>query len=319
MKPELARELWNSLLLLLASATWGMGFVAAKWAFVTLTPLYFIFFRFLIASIFMVLLCGPKRLKTLSKKDILPACLLGTAFGAALLIQAVGLNLTSASNAALLTGTYIVIVPFIGIFWKRKLHWADVVIALVALVGLALFSLQDDFTVGIGDLVVLLCALSFAVHCLLVDRYAHQYDGLVLNFGQLVVATVWAGLCALLFEPAPDLRNLDGGAIFGLLYCAIVASALGRYLQVYTQKSLSPATAAIIMTSQSVFGAVFGFLFLHEVLFFRQYISAAILVLCMVVAVLWPHLRQKKETTLPPEQPDAPEQIEQITQMEEIG
>lgn len=315
MKPELAHELWNSLLLLLASATWGMGFVAAKWAFVTLTPLYFIFFRFLIASIFMALLCGPKRLKTLSKKDILPACLLGTAFGSAFIIQAVGLNLTSASNTALLTGTYIVIVPFIGIFWKRKPHWQDVAIALAALLGLALFSLQADFTIGLGDMVVILCAFAFAFQCLLVDQYANRYDGLVLNFGQLVVATVWAGICALIFEPAPDLRALDDGAIFGLLYCAIVASALGRYLQVYTQKSLSPATAAIIMTSQSVFGAIFGFLFLHEVFFFRQYIGAAILVLCMVVAVLWPYWRQKRGKPLPPKQSAE----EQIPQMEEIG
>ncbi|MEG1500584.1 MAG: DMT family transporter, partial [Clostridiales bacterium] len=128
------------------------------------------------------------------------------------------------------------------------------------------------------------------VHFLCLSHYTDLYDTVLVTFLQVIGTAIISGITALIFEPLP--RQIDAHLIFALVFCALFATAIGFYILSYVQKILSPAQTAILVTSESIFGAFFGWLILRESFSFRQYLGAAMLLFCMLISNLLP---DKKE------------------------
>ena len=280
MSKDLGRQFLAVFLIIIVTVLWGFGFVVVKVALNDIPTFQFIFFRFVVATAAMGVICGKKRLQTLSKKDIKPAIQIGLALASAFTFQCLGTKLTSASNTAFITGSYVIIIPLITWVLTRKIQPIQLLLAILAFVGLAAFSLDRDMQVQPGDLLVLLAALSYAVHFLILGRYTKEYDTRVITFLQLAVVTVVSLIISLATEPLP--QNLDMTSIFCILYSGLFATAFAFFIQSYAQRILSATQTAVLMTGESLFGGLFGWLCFQETFIARQLFGGGLLIACMV-------------------------------------
>ena len=136
--------------------------------------------------------------------------------------------------------------------------------AVIAVLGLALISLEGDLSVNIGDLLTLLCGFFFAFHIVFIDRYTADHDPIVLTVIQMVMAALLSWAAAPVLEGALDFGVIDKSMMTGLLYLGIFSTMLCFLLQNVGQKHLSPNTSSIILSFESVFGLLFSILFLGD-------------------------------------------------------
>ena len=281
----MVRRLGAALLLLLVTAIWGSAFVFTKNAIPVLGPFHFLFYRFLIATALMALI-AVRRLKHIGRDMLIAGIITGAALAGGYASQTIGLQYTTVSNSAFITGFYVVLTPFAGWFFSRVIQARHVALGLAALFGLALFSLNEQFRLNAGDIWTLACAAIYACHFVLLGRYSPDRDSLLLTLLQLVTATIFFGLTALLTEAPPQPAAFNNEVWFALVFCAVLASALAFFIQTAAQKVLSPTQAALTLTTEAPFGAFFGWLLLAEKLLPRQFLGAAILICTMMMALL---------------------------------
>lgn len=272
------------LLLLLVTAIWGSAFVFTKNAIAVLGSLHFLFYRFALATLFLAALSG-RRLQRINKDMLKKGSITGVALALGYATQTIGLQYTTVGNSAFITSFYVVLVPFAGWFFNRTIKGAQVALAFMALFGLALFSLNEQFRFNSGDVWTLACAAIYACHFVLLGHYTKGQDSLLLTLLQLAVSAFLFALAAPLLEKPPTLASFNGEVWFALVYCAALASALAFFIQTAAQKILSPTQASLIFTTESLFGAFFGWLLLGEMLLARQFLGAAILIGCMVAVL----------------------------------
>lgn len=276
---------WKSdLILLFVAAIWGSGFVAQRAAAGHLGAFYFNGGRFLIAAL---LLLPLTRLKWRVERRHLPWMLLA---GALLFLasgfQQAGLATTTIGNASFITGLYVVLVPIIVfLVWRKKMSWLSWAAALVAAVGVALLSLQGELRFAPGDVLELMGAVVWALHVILVGKLANQgVDAIWFAVIQFTACSVLSLLLAFGLDP-------QGAAAFQLtwqavLYSAIFPVGLGFTLQAVGQRGAPPVDAAIILSMEAVFGTMFGYLFLQELLTPRQLVGCFLILLAMILAQL---------------------------------
>jgi drug/metabolite transporter (DMT)-like permease len=276
---------WKSdLILLFVAAIWGSGFVAQRFAAVILDPFYFNGGRFLLAAI---LLLPLTRFQWKVERRQIPWMMLaGTLLFAASWFQQAGLATTTISNASFITGLYVVLVPLIlFLVWKKKLYWLSWGAALLAGVGVGLLSLQGEFKLNPGDILELMGAVVWALHVILVGRLANQ------GVDVLWFAILQFSACALLSLSLAFGLNPQGVSAFAETWQAVVYSAifpvgLGFTLQAAGQKGAPSVDAAIILSMEAVFGTLFGYLFMHELLTLRQLAGCLLILVAMILAQL---------------------------------
>lgn len=267
-------QLKGSLLLLIGTVIWGCAFVAQSVAMDHVGPFTFQTGRSVLAVIVLLPVIalfdrgrGEKsKYLTLWRSKKLWSC--GLACGVALFIasglQQVGLVYTTPGKAGFLTAMYIVLVPVLGLFLGKRARWPVWVSVTIAAAGLYLLSYVGVDSVNVGDVCMMGCALAYAVQITLVDRLAGGLDGLRLNCVQFLVTAVLAALATLIFEePTWSGILACGGA---LLYTGILSSAVGYSLQILGQQRLAPEPAALIMSLESVFAVLAGWLVLGQTL-----------------------------------------------------
>lgn len=274
---------WKAdLVLLLVAAVWGSGFVAQRLAAASLGTFYFNGGRFLLAAL---LLLPLTRLKWRGPRDRLP--LMGAAgvllFGAAGFQQA-GLATTSIGNVSFITGLYVVLVPLlVFVIWRNRISWLSVAATFIAAVGVGLLSLSGEFQLAPGDILALIGAFLWAFHVILVGRLADQgVDVLWFAVTQFAVC----GVLSLALALALDLPGAAavGGSWLAILYSAVVPIGIGFTLQAAGQKGAPPVDAAIILSMEAVFGTLFGYLILQELLSGRQLLGCALILAAMILA-----------------------------------
>jgi drug/metabolite transporter (DMT)-like permease len=168
------------LLLLSVAFIWGATFVVVKNALEGITPFAFNFIRFTIAFCFLYLLYRPGK-KLIQKKIMLVGASIGFVLFLGYTFQTIGLKYTTAANAAFITGLSVIIVPFLNIYFTKRFPQPIVIMgALLAAIGLALLTLKNGFVIQKGDFIMLFCALCFALHIVLIARYATHYDSTLL-------------------------------------------------------------------------------------------------------------------------------------------
>jgi len=256
------KQYLSDLSLLFVAAVWGGGFVAVKSALATMTPLVLMAYRFSLASLIMYVFLH-KKIGKLSLEDFKKGSVPGVILFIAFASQTFGLKYTTASKQGFLTATYVVMVPFLYWLIHRKKPESKVIIgSFITILGIALVSYNKEMVFNLGDALTLLCALFFAAHILSLEHYTKKIDVMKLSFLQLFIAAVLFVISALVFEPLNF--NLAKEEMNAIVYLAIFSTFLCFTVQTIAQKYTTSSHAAIIMSLESVFAAVFGILLLSE-------------------------------------------------------
>jgi drug/metabolite transporter (DMT)-like permease len=228
---------------------------------------------------------------------LLGGVLMGLALTVGINLQQVGLLFTSVTNSGFITGLYVIVVPLLGLFIGQRAGLGIWLGALLAVFGMFLLSVGENFQVASGDWLQLAGAFVWGVHVLLVGFFASRYDPLRLSILQFLVCAVVSLLLALALEPI-EWASIVAAAP-AVLYGGCFAVAVGYTLQVVAQKDAIPSHAAIILSLEAVFAAIAGWLFLDESLTFKSYLGAAIMLAGMLIAQLWPQRKAQAAAAAP--------------------
>ncbi|MCD4713228.1 MAG: DMT family transporter [Clostridiales bacterium] len=274
-------------LLLLTAAIWGFGFVAQRVGAQFIGAFTFNGIRFALGSLSLLPLIyyfGKKspQEKITFKKTILPGMIIGSVLFVASTLQQVGVAYTTAGNAGFITGLYMVFVPLFGIFLRQKIGKNAWVGVFVALAGLYLLSVNENFTIAFGDLLVLIAAIFWALHILSIDKFAKEVDSLKLSSIQFATCSILSLISALMFETV-TVAGLTGSMI-PLLYGGLLSVGVAYTLQVVAQKDAKPSHAAIILSMESVFGAIGGALLLSESMSARGAVGCALILAGILIS-----------------------------------
>lgn len=276
---------------------WGATFILIKDALRETAPLLFLSVRFgsaAAALLLIVLFTG--RWAGWRRRELAGGLLIGLAYWLGFILQTVGLQYTTASNAGFITGLSVVLVPLFAylLLGQRPGVW-PVVGVVVAVVGLALLSVQDGFTVGIGDWLQIASAACFAMQIVLVSRYAAEADALRLSLVAMAVAGALSLLGSVAFElPVGVGWLLPPNVLLAAVFMGLVASALAQVLQAVAQRATSPTHVALIFTLEPVAAAAFAWLLGGELLSGRQLFGCGLILGGMLLAEFAPQLVGKQ-------------------------
>jgi drug/metabolite transporter (DMT)-like permease len=288
------------LIMLLAAAIWGFAFVAQREGMETMGPFLFNTARFFIGTVFLIPIVWylSKRKKTHDNKETSTKKLLFAGFIAGLFLfiassfQQVGIQYTTAGKAGFITGLYIFFVPLIGIFFGQRTGSGTWLGAFIAVIGLYLLSINEDFSIAKGDLLQLICAIFFAAHVLVIGYVAKRMDPLKLSLIQYFVSGVLSFLIAVVIEVITWQMIVD--TAIPLLYAGIMSIGVGYTLQVIAQQHAKSSHAAIILGLEGAFAVLGGWLILDENLSTRGLIGCALMLSGMFLSQLLPRLSFKK-------------------------
>ena len=290
------RKLVSSLMLIVAALIWGTAFVAQRKGMEYAGPLAFNGVRTLIGSLVLLpvaLIFRPAKAANL-RKTLLAGLLCGLCLFMATNLQQIGLTSTEAGKAGFITTFYIILVPVLGLFLRKKtgaVTWLAVAVALGGLFFLCVT--PGEVRIAPGDLLVLGCAFFFAVQILVIDFFVQEVDGVLLSCVQFAVDGILSLIAAFLFEK-PDFPALFRGWI-PLLYTGILSCGVAYTLQILGQKNLHPTVASLLMSLESAFAVLGGWLILHERLTRRELLGCALMLAAVLLVQLAP---AKKE--MPP-------------------
>lgn len=269
------------LLLLLTAAVWGSGFIAQRVAAPSLSIFFFNGGRFLLGAFLLFPLIRFKL--TINSKDRLGVALAGFILFAAGAFQQAGMQTTSAGNAGFITGLYVVFVPiFLFIIWREKQNLNVWFAAVLAVFGMFLLSSNGVFQISRGDFLEFIGAILWAFHVIVVSHSIRHVHPLHFAVGQFLVCAALNLVTGFIIEPASI--QLIPTLWWTIIYNGIASVAIGFTLQGIGQKHAPPTDAALILSMESVFAAVLGYLFLHEKFSTVQLIGCLLVMAAIILA-----------------------------------
>lgn len=291
-------KLKSNLILLLAAAIWGLAFVAQRVGMEYLGPFSFNGIRFALGAISLVplILFYNKKSKRKDergkggKEVVLAGGILGLIIFTGASLQQIGLIYTTAGKAAFITCLYIVLVPMAGVFLKQYISPTTWLGCITAIAGLYLICVKDDFSISYGEGLQLLGAFFWTIHILLIDRFSKKVDVLKFSFVQFTTCSILSLITALFLETI-SLEAIRQSLI-PLLYGGICSVGVAYTLQIVGQKHAEPSHAAIILSMETVFAAIGGWLILNEHLGTREFWGCAV----MLVGMLLSQFQNMKKT-----------------------
>ena len=274
-------------------AVWGATFILVKDAISKTAPLFFLSVRFGCAVLALVTLgLAQRRLGGFTRQELGGGALVGLALWGGFAFQTIGLQYTSASNAGFIVGLSVALVPVFSLF---VLHYRPSIAALigvvVAVAGLALLSIQDNFTINGGDWLEIISATAFGMQIVLVARFVKAADSLRLALVEIAVAGLLSLLASLFLELPTQGWWLPPDVLAAAAFMGVIATAVALTTQATAQRFTSPIHTAIIFTLEPVFAALFAFILAGELLSGRQLLGCALILLGMLFAELAPYLR----------------------------
>lgn len=295
------KQLSGVIALLGATVIWGSAFIAQSVGMDKIGPFTFQAVRCFLAVVFLFPASALfSKGKPFWKSWADPALwrsgvICGLALFAASSLQQIGLVYTDAGKAGFLTAMYIVFVPFLGLFVGHRPGRNALLSLIPAIVGLYLLSCTSVSGINKGDVLLLLCAVAFSVQILLIDRHCAGLDGLKLNCIQALVVAVLSVPWALLTETVD--ASLIAACWLPLGYAGVLSMGVAYTLQIVGQKGVAPSAAALLMSLESVFAALFGWLLLHETMTGSELFGCA-LVFCAVILSQLPERKASKSLAL---------------------
>ena len=301
------KALVGNALLLLTAIIWGTAFAAQRVGMDHIEPFTFGASRYVLATLVLIPIIKFFEAKEKKAPGYLPPTAEqaaierkftirgGITCGVVLFIassfQQIGIQYTSAGKTAFIPALYIVLVPVFGLFLKKKVTWLTWLGVALSAVGLYLLCIKEDFTIEMGDLIVFGCSIFFAVHILCCDYFTDKANPVKLSCIQFATACVLSWIAAF----ATETITIEGimAAGFAIFYCGVFSAGVGYTLQMVAQKDTDPTIASLLMSLESVFGAVGGYFILHEVLATKELIGCVVMFAAIVVAQI--PLPAKKE------------------------
>lgn len=285
------RSLRGEMFLLLTAFIWGTAFVAQSMGMDHIGAFTFNAARSFVGAfaVFIIVLVNDKiqnKNKSIDKKHnnklyIRGGIICGVILFAASGFQQVGMQYTTAGKAGFITTLYIILVPIIGVFLKKKAGAKVWISTIIAIVGIYLLSIKEGLTIGIGDTYVICCALVFSFHIIVVDKYSSITDVIKMSCVQLIVCGVSSLAVAIIFENI----NIDGliKTIGPILYTGVLSSGVAYTCQMIGQKDTKPAVASILMSLEAVFAALGGWIILNERLSIKELIGCVLVFIAVII------------------------------------
>ena len=277
-------------LLTCAAFIWGSAFVAQSMGMEHVKPATFNAVRFFVGALSLLPVIWIRSRQAGS--DARPAgggrslLVAGLACGCVLFVgaalQQMGIVYTTVGKAGFITTLYIIIVPMLGLFLGKKVALRMWLCAVAAIVGLYFLCGGDVSSVNRGDLLVLACAVLFSVHILLIDRFSPLVDGVKLSFLQFLATAVLSLVMAFASE-RPDLSSI-WAARMPILFTGVLSCGVGYTFQIIGQKSVNPALASLVMSLESVFAALTGWIVLGQVLSAKEIAGCALIFAAIIYA-----------------------------------
>lgn len=262
-----------------ASFLFGATFVVVKSALEGIEPLGFVAWRFLIGGLVLAALAIPR-----GRLIWWHGVVAGTALFAGFALQTAGLQYTSASNSALITGLYVVFTPFLAAIFARRAPSPWVVAgAVIAFIGVYLLTGVESFSLGTGDLLTVGCALAFSAHIVILAHYAHRHPVIQFTTVQMLVTTVFAFAASSVVEGGVSLPDRSVWA--ALAFTGIGVTAGAYLLQIWAQTVVGASTAAIVLAAEPAFGVAAGWVILGERLGPEGWIGAGLIVAAIYLVV----------------------------------
>lgn len=295
----------NSFLLVLAAFIWGIAFVAQSTGGDAVGPYTFNCIRSVIGGLVLmpVIKLSDRlhwsRKKPVSRQDQRTLLTGGVACGIALSVasnlQQVGIYLGSpVGKAGFLTACYMLIVPILGLFLKKKCGWNVWLGIAIAMVGLYLLCMQGSFSIQFSDFLLLLCALAFAVQILIVDHYVDMVDGVRMACIQFLVCGIISAIPMVFVDMGCSVSEIsewasaftDPYAWIPILYAGVLSCGVAYTLQIIGQRGMNPTVASLIMSLESVFSVLAGWVLLGEALSGREILGCILIFSAVVLAQL---------------------------------
>ncbi len=284
------------LILLLAAIVWGFGFVAQKSGMESIGPMAYNGLRFILGSICLLPLIWLYKRKEVKTKPVASknselwkaGLISGLVLFAAATIQQIGIVYTTAGNAGFITSIYVILVPIFGLFLKHKVNMQTWIGAILALIGLYFLSVSEGLTLVIGDILVFGSAFFWAVQVLLASYYAVRVNVIKLAAIQFALVGVLS-LIISFFTETYGFQNIYE-ALIPIMYGGVMSVGLAFTLQLIAQQKARPSHAAIILSTESVFAAIGGWLVLNEELTRVETMGAAM----MLIGVILSQLRKRR-------------------------
>jgi drug/metabolite transporter (DMT)-like permease len=292
-----SKAMRSNLMLVLTALIWGVAFVAQSVGMDYVGPFTFNSVRNFIATL-VLLPC----IRLLDKANAEPGVAAGSGNshgGRTLIIggivcgiclavassfQQIGIAYTTVGKAGFITAMYIIIVPLLGLFVGKKvrlLAWGSVALAII---GLYLLCMTESLSLGRGDLLVLICAFCFSLHILAIDYFSPKVDGVRMSCIQFLTCGIICAVPALLTE-SPSIHNILA-AWMPILYAGALSSAVGYTLQIVAQKNTDPVIASLLMSLESTFSLLAGWVLLGQKLSSRELLGCLIMFIAIILAQL---------------------------------
>ncbi len=297
-------------MLFLTALIFGTTFVAQQQGMDYIGPFTYITARSVIGALFLFISAllfdkadkssttfslsnSLKRFK--NKNLVVGGILCGIVMFAATSFQQVGLMYTTVGKAGFLTSLYIVIVPILGLIFRKKVHKIIWFCAAVAVVGMYFLCITEDFSVSIGDFLVFMCAVMFSFHFMILDKYSPIVDCVRMSCIQFIVC----GLISLVTSVMLETITLEGiiAAWFPIMYAGVFSSGIAFTLQSLAQRDTSPFVASLIVSLESVVSVLAGFVLLGETLTPREIMGCILIFGAIIFAQVPDYLNSKKLNT----------------------
>ena len=279
----------GELLMLITAIMWGSGFVGMAIGLEHFTVLQLMAGRFTLATILLSVIFY-KKLRLFNWSIIWRGALLGGILFFAFVLQTYGLSYTTPSKNAFLTSINVLIVPIIAfIVYKRGFDRYEVIAAIIAVIGIGFLSLTDSFTIQLGDLLSILCAIAFAFDIFYTNVFVKKEDALALTIVQFMTASMLSIIGVLILGEIPTSINKEGFLI--LLYLAVFCTLVAYVCQNVGMQYANPTKSAIILSMEALFGTLFSVWILQELLTGRMIVGCVLILIAVLIAELKPRFK----------------------------
>ena len=292
-------SLKNITMLFLTAFIWGVAFVAQSVGMNYIGPFTFSCVRSILGGIVLIPCIwfldrlkmkeeGVTEKRTMSEKEKKTLLIGGICCGIALCVasnlQQFGVKYTTVGKAGFITALYIVLVPIFGIFLKKKVGVKVWISVAISVVGLYLLCMPEKLSISNGDFLVLLCAIVFSIHILVIDHFSPLVDGVRMSCIQFWITGILSAIPMFLFEK-PSLSAIFAAAV-PLLYAGVMSSGVAYTLQIVAQKDADPTVASLILSLESVFSVLAGWVVLGQVMSMREICGCVLMFAAIILAQL---------------------------------
>ncbi len=309
------RRLLGSLQMTITAFIWGTTFVAQSMAMDSLGPWSFNCLRNILGTLILIpviLFVEQLELKknqeqgladtlpkmslkrpAVRKRTLLGGLCSGIFLASASLFQQYGIMESTVGKAGFITSLYIILVPFLSIFLKKKIGLNEWISAFIAVLGFYIMSIQGKPSISRGDFVLLICAVLFSMQILVIDHFVDSVNTIAMSCVQFFVSMVISSF-GMFFLEHPAIADIQA-AIIPILWAGILSSGVAYTLQIVGQKNLEPTIASLIMSLESVFSAVAGFFILHQLLSAKEVIGCVLVFAAVILSQIPIEVFQKKK------------------------